>query len=226
MIIAAAGQKMSSWSQNLSFNWFDLALVGILIFGYWRGRKRGMSREALPTTMWLILVVAAGLGYQILGQCLIQAGVIKKLFDASVSENTAAFLISYLAIAFVVFIVFAFIGKGFREKLSGSNTFGTGEYYLGMGAGLVRYACIVIFALALLNAPFYSAAQIAASQAYKARWYGGGEAGFSGNFIPDLSDVQSSVFKGSLTGPAIRNNLGFLLISTTGPLTKSASAAH
>jgi len=216
---------MTSWWQNLSFNWFDVALVVLLAFGYWRGRKHGMSREALPTSMWLVLVIAAGLGYQFIGQWLIQAGLIKKMFQPSVSESTAAFLIAYLFIAFVVFVSFSFIGKNFREKLSGSNTFGTGEYYLGMAAGTIRYACIILFALSLLNAPFYSAAQIAASEAYKARWYGGGETGFSGNFIPDLSDVQSSVFKGSLMGPVIKNNLSFLLINTTAPLKKSASAA-
>ena len=226
MMIAAAVPKTTPWWQNLSFNWFDIALVAVLAFGYWRGRKHGMSREALPASMWLVLVIAAGLGYQILGQCLIQAGLIKKLFDASVSESTAGYLISYLLIAFVVFIVFSFIGKNFREKLSGSNAFGSGEYYLGMAAGTIRYACILLFALSLLNAPFYSAAQIAASEAYKARWYGGGEKGFSGDYLPDLSDVQTSVFKGSLMGPVIKNNLSFLLITTTAPLKKSASAAH
>ena len=128
---------------------------------------------------------------------------------SDVKESTAAFLTSYLLIAFVVFIIFSFIGKGFREKVSGSNAFGSGEYYLGMMAGVIRYACILIFALALLNAPFYSAAQIAASQAYKARWYGGGLNGFNGDFIPDLSEIQTSVFRTSFMGPVIKNNMGY-----------------
>ena len=225
MIAAVVHNTPPAWYQNLSFNWFDFAFVAILVFGYWRGRKRGMSREALPASMWLVLVIGAGLGYQILGQLLIKTGVIHKLFGTDVKENTAAFLGSYLLIALVVFIIFSFIGRGFREKISGSNAFGSGEYYLGMIAGVIRYACILIFWLALLNAPFYSAAQIAAQQAYNARWYGGGLNGFSGDFIPSLSEVQTAVFKTSFMGPVIKNNMGYLLIATTAPVKKTAGLA-
>jgi hypothetical protein len=36
-----------------AFNWFDVALVLVLAFGFWRGRKRGMTKELLPTLQWL-----------------------------------------------------------------------------------------------------------------------------------------------------------------------------
>src|SRR5665811_1330005 len=49
-MIAAVTQK--SAFQNFSLNWFDVALVLILAFGFWRGRKRGMSREFLPVSFW------------------------------------------------------------------------------------------------------------------------------------------------------------------------------
>jgi uncharacterized membrane protein required for colicin V production len=213
-MIAAVALKTTPWWQSLSFGWFDAAFVLILIFGYWRGRKRGMSREALPVSMWLVLVIAAGLGYQYLGQLLLQSGAIKYVFGSSFMPSTAAFVTSYLFIALVVFIIFSLIGKRFREKVSGSNAFGSGEYYLGMAAGLIRYFCITIFGLALLNAPFYSQAEVAASLAYKARWYGGGLNGYSGNYIPDLSDVQASVFRTSFVGPRIKDYMGYLLINS------------
>ena len=39
------------------------------------------------------------------------------------------------------------------EKLVTNAVFGNLEYYLGMVAGVVRFACILLFGLALLNAP-------------------------------------------------------------------------
>ena len=53
-MILAVVQNTTSWWQQLSFHWFDVAIVLVLAFGFWRGRKRGMSREALPTAFWLL----------------------------------------------------------------------------------------------------------------------------------------------------------------------------
>src|SRR5450756_522607 len=171
-MILAAVQKTTPWWQNLSFNWFDVALVLVLGFGFWSGRKRGMRREALPTAFWLIAVIGAGFGYQPLGDVLQSTGWIRKVFGTSVNERPLAFVICYLFIICVVFTIYSMIAKHFREKLSGSNTFGSGEYYLGIIAGIIRYACITIFFLSLLNAPYYSLADIKAQQAYNNRWYG------------------------------------------------------
>ncbi|HSY18248.1 MAG TPA: CvpA family protein, partial [Candidatus Acidoferrales bacterium] len=155
-MIAAAVQKTTPWWQNLSFNWFDVAIVLVLAFGFWRGRKRGMSREALPTAFWLIAVTGAGFCCQMLGDLLQSTGYVHKIIGNSVNERTTAYVISYLVIVAVVFTLYSFAAKFFREKVSGSNAFGSGEYYLGIISGMIRYACIVIFFLALLNAPYYS----------------------------------------------------------------------
>jgi uncharacterized membrane protein required for colicin V production len=227
MILAATVQNSTPWwhkaLQGGFFNWFDFVLIGVLIFGFWRGRKRGMSREAVPASMWLVLVIAAGLGYQFLGQWLIQAKVIHSVFGNVAKETTAAYVSSYLLISLVVFIIFSMIGKHFREKVTGSNTFGSNEYYFGMVAGTIRYACILMFILALMNAPYYTTEEKVASAEYKARWYGGGLNGYSGDFIPDFSEVQESVFKKSLSGPFITSKMDCLLIVTTQPLKKTAS---
>ena len=71
-----------------------------------------------------------------------------------------------------------------------------------MIAGIIRFACILLFFLALLNAPYYSAAEIAATKAYNNRWYGGGMKEFSGDFFPSLQQVQAGVFVNSISGPA------------------------
>jgi hypothetical protein len=93
-------------------------------------------------------------------------------------------------------------------KLIGSDVFGSGEYYLGMVAGVVRYACILIFGLALLNAPLYTQSQIDADLKFQNDVYGS-------DFFPKLYNVQADVFKNSFVGPHIQNELGFLLIKST-----------
>ena len=47
-MFAAVIQKTTPWWQHFAFNWFDVALVLVLAFGFWRGRKRGMTKELLP----------------------------------------------------------------------------------------------------------------------------------------------------------------------------------
>jgi uncharacterized membrane protein required for colicin V production len=225
-MIAAAVQKTVPWWQNLSFNWFDIALLGVLAFGFWRGRKRGMSREAVPTIMWLAAVIGAGYGYQPLGEILQKTGYVKQVIGRSFNDRTVSFMIAYVAICLVALIIYSFLAKIFREKVSGSNTFGNGEYYLGMVSGMIRYACIAMFFLALLNAPYYSAKEIADDKAYKNRWYGGGEKGYSGDYIPSLADIQAGVFRKSLTGPFIKDQLAVFLVGGTVQLLKASDGIH
>ncbi|HTB83773.1 MAG TPA: CvpA family protein [Candidatus Sulfotelmatobacter sp.] len=224
-MIAATVQK-SSWWHNLSFNWFDIALLAILAFGFWRGRKRGMSREALPTSMWLVAIVGAGFGYHMLGEVLLNTGYVRKIFGSSVGERTTSYIICYVAICIFVLILNSILKKVFKEKVAGSNAFGSGEYYLGMIAGMIRYSCIIIFFLALLNAPVYSSAEIQADQNYRNRWYGGGLKDYSGDFIPTIPEVQTSVFKKSLVGPFIHDGLGCLLIGDTTQRNHASDGLH
>ena len=207
---------------HFHFNWFDVALVLVLAFGFWRGRKRGMTKEILPTLQWVAILLSAGLGHIALADWLEQQGVVRHVFGSTFNERTAALMSAYLAIFFVIFVVFTGLQRKFNPKLEGSGFFGGNEYYWGVVAGLVRYVCLLLVALALLNAPYYTAADIAAQKAYKNRWYGGGEANFSGDFIPTVYEVQDSVFKQSLLGPLIKQNLSVLLINSTGQATKSA----
>lgn len=207
-MIAAATQS------KLLFNWFDLALVLILGFGFWRGRKNGMTKEFIPFFCWLFIVLIAGFGYQLLGKQLIQSGIIRKMFGRSFSENTAAYIISYLLLAGLVAVAFLYVRKLLKPKLEGSNIFGSSEYYLGMVSGTLRYGCMTIFGLALLHAPHYTSAEIAARKAYENRWYGGGLKGYSGDFIPSVDEAQATIFHDSLFGPFIDKGLNLLLINS------------
>jgi uncharacterized membrane protein required for colicin V production len=204
-------------SVKMPFNWFDVAVVFVLAFGYWRGRKNGMSKELLPLFYWLITVIVAGFGYPYVGDYFIQQGIAKKLASFSdLKEKTAAYVWAYLLIVVVVRGFYSLAKKLFKKRLEGSNLFGSSEYYLGMVSGVIRYGCIIVSVLALANAPVYTAADLEAQRIYNNRWFGGGMEGYSGNFIPAMSEFQELVFKDSLTGPTLKNGAGVLLINTGG----------
>jgi uncharacterized membrane protein required for colicin V production len=214
-MFVAAITNPTAWWQHLGFNWFDVALVGLLIFGFWRGRKRGMTKELMPTSQWLLILLAAGLGHSLLADWLEQRGYIRQVFGHQFNERTAALMTAYLAICIAIMLIFTLLKQKLNAKLEGSNFFGSNEYYLGVVAGLLRYVCLLLVALALLNAPIYTTGDIEASKAYNNRWYGGGLKDYNGDFIPTVYEVQDTVFKKSFLGPLIKQNLSVLLINST-----------
>jgi uncharacterized membrane protein required for colicin V production len=194
---------------NLPVNWFDAVVVGMLIIGLFLGRKHGMSKEVLPLLKWVSLVVVCGLFYPMAAQLLTNAAGMRKF---------PSYICGYLLLAFVIWIVFLIFKRLLSYRTSEDNLFGSGEYYLGMLSGMIRFACMLLAVLALLNAPFYTAADIIKHDAYVKRWYGGGL--YSGNYFPSLQTVQEQVFKKSFTGPYIKDYLGPLLIEPA-PLPKA-----
>jgi len=206
-MIAAITESLNL--DNLPVNWFDAAVLLSLSLGLYLGRKRGMTKEIMRLFQWLAVVIVCGLFYETVAQALVNFVA----WDKATSNVS-----SYLLLAFLVWLVFVGLKRYFVPRLTGSDVFGGAEYYLGMFSGMVRWACMLIFALALLNAPVYTPAEIAAHQAYVKRWYGGGV--YTGNYIPDLHTVQESVFKKSFAGPYIKDYLSPLLINTAPPDTK------
>jgi uncharacterized membrane protein required for colicin V production len=193
-----------NYLKHFPVNWFDLALVIVLIIGIQRGRKRGMSEELLSVLQWLAIIVGCSLAYQEVGKFMAGATVFSLLFS---------YLVSYVTIALLIGVVFIVIRRVFGGKLLGSDLFGSSEYYLGMVAGAVRFACILIFCLALLNARLFSAEEIRADEAFQKDVYGS-------EFFPKLYSAQAGVFQRSFFGPFIQENLGFLLIKPTPPEVK------
>jgi len=190
-------------TDSLPVNWFDATILVVLGVGLFRGRKNGMTKEILPTLQWVITVIASGLAYGLVAQFYINScGLLQHKILATV--------LGYLTIAIVVFLIFSGIKHSLNKRLEGSSIFGNAEYYLGMPSGMIRYFCILLFILALVNSRYYTAAEIAQKKAYNERWYGGGM--YSGDYIPDLHNVQEAVFKNSFSGPYLKDYLGMVLI--------------
>ena len=196
-----------NWTSNLAFNWFDVAVLLMLVIGYSRGKKHGMSQESFAVLKWVALVLGCAIAYEPLGLWLADTAHIGKLLS---------FVLAYVVTAAVITMVFVYLNGVVGEKLKGSDLFGKAEFYLAMPAGMLRFACVVLVLLALLNARFYSTAEVRAMTKFQNDNYGS-------NFFPTLSSIQDDVFMKSFVGKQVKEHLGFLLIKPTAPLpTRSA----
>jgi hypothetical protein len=77
-----------------------------------------------------------------------------------------------------------------------------------MGSGMLKFACILLMSLSLLNAREFTPADLKAINQYQEDAYGT-------HIFPGLHSLQSQVFEKSLLGPLIKEDLSFLLITPT-----------
>ncbi len=176
---------------NFKLTWFDLLVLGLIAWGIFRGRKRGMSEEILDVFQWLCIVVAGALLYAHIGKGLSRFAGMSLLL---------ANILSYAAVAIMIKMTFAAVKKSVGEKLVHSDAFGRFEYYLGMLAGTVRCLCVLIFTLSFLHAKFISDAERAATARMQAE-------NFGSISFPTIGSLQQTVFYESISGKFIRTHL-------------------
>jgi uncharacterized membrane protein required for colicin V production len=186
---------------QLPGSFFDLVLIVVLFLGLMRGRKHGMSEELMHLLKWMLVLVGCALLYK-------PAGV--WLAKSSPFSLLASFLMVYVVSAMVILGVFAFFRHRLGGKLIGSDIFGRSEYYLGMGSGMVRFCCMLLVVLAMLNARYYSREEVLAMERFQNDVYGS-------NYFPTWHSAQETVFERSIAGPWIRDHLSFFLIEPTQP---------
>jgi uncharacterized membrane protein required for colicin V production len=184
---------------DLAINWFDIIVVVVIGIGLYRGRNRGMSQELLDVLQWLLIVVVGALTYRPVG---------KAVADYTHISPITGFLLAYLATLILIRTVFGWIKRMVGEKLVGSDVFGSWEYYLGMAAGAARFACFLVVILALLNAPYFTAEQLAAEARMQ-------KENFEDISFPTLGTVQQTVFVGSASGRFAKRYLAHELIVTS-----------
>lgn len=192
----------------MPFNWFDVVVFLALLVGYKRGQTRGMSQESFTVLKWITIVTVAAIAYEPLGLWLSTTAQLSKLLS---------FVIAYAAIAAVVALIFVFISRALSEKLKGSDAFGSAEFHLGKPAGMLRFLCILLALMALLNARFYSTAEVRAATKYQ-------NDNFGSNFFPTLCTIQDGVFRESFLGKQAKEYISFLFIKPT-PATGSSQTA-
>lgn len=176
--------------------WFDLVAFFVLAIGLIHGRKRGMSNELLDVFKWLLVVVVGALYYEWPGNLIMQYGKLSRFHS---------YLLSYGLIAFVIHSIFTGIKAKVGGKLVGSDIFGRAEFYLGMIAGMTRYACMLIVAMAILNARYVSPAMVDAEMKKQ-------EAALGSSFFMTYSKFQFDVLYKSVVGQFVREQLSGQLI--------------
>lgn len=190
---------------KMPFNVFDVALLVILVMGILRGRKHGMSEELMSLIKWLAVVICCAFVYEPAGTWLAQSSPFSLL---------ASFMMVYITVALLILGVFSLVKHRLGDKLVGSDIFGRAEYYLGMASGLVRFSCILLACLAVLNARYFSPQEVRAMEDFQNDVYGK-------NYFPTWHSAQAVVFENSLSGSWIKEHLGFFLIKATKPEDKS-----
>lgn len=178
-------------------SWFDLVTLTMLVLGAWRGRKRGVSEELLDMLQWVLIVTVGAHLCQPVAQVLVA--------QTAVLGPTTTAVIVYLLIALLLKLVFTMFKRSVGQKLVESDVFGNLEYYLGIAAGALRFGCMLLFALALLNAKHVSSADLAASAKRQ-------QEAFGSISFPTLGSLQQEVFVRSFTGKLINQHLHRLLI--------------
>jgi uncharacterized membrane protein required for colicin V production len=195
MLMAVAPPPTVAYSR---FNYVDVIALVWLIIGLFRGRKRGMSQEVLPLLQWIGIVVAAGTLYWSFSPTIHLYTQFGKLW----SNITA-----YLLIAVGVHLIYLWMKQMLAAKITESDPFGRGEYYLGMMSGVVRFACMILVALALMNSRVVTSTELAQTEKFQERW-------FSDIRFPTYGEFQQDVLFKSFTGKMVTTYLNPILIAT------------
>ncbi len=185
--------------KDLHFNYVDGIVLVLLAIGIFRGRKRGMSEELLNFLQWLMIVFVGARIYEPLGSML----------SAQVPFSLlTCFVTVYVGFAILTKILFLQIQRAVGEKLLGSNFFGATEYYLGMLAGMIRFACMILMGMALINARLITQRELAATARMQSK-------NFEGISFPTFGSIQQAVLYESFVGKNVKEHLPFVLIQST-----------
>lgn len=148
---------------------------------------------------WLSVVAIAGLLYKPVGLFIESQTLLSKL---------TSYISAYLGCVLFVLIAFAIIKKLAGGKPISAERFGKSEYYLGVTAGIITVACILIVSLSFLNARKFTSQEIQARKAYDQDVYGS-------SFFPTLDSMQAFVFKKSFVGATLQQYASVVMIEPT-----------
>jgi uncharacterized membrane protein required for colicin V production len=186
---------------HMNYNYVDLIVVVWLIVGLIHGRKKGMTQQLLPMLQWVAIVIVAGMFYQPFGLIIRQYAQFEPLWSN---------ILAYLLIGFGIHMVYLWTKHLIQQKLVGSDLFGRAEYYFGMVAGMIAFACMLIVACALMNSRIYTKAELASTEKAQSD-------AFSDIRFPTFGSIQQEVLFQSYTGCLVRTNLSPVLIKSVMP---------
>jgi uncharacterized membrane protein required for colicin V production len=185
--------------KGVPFNYVDLIIVALLVAGIFRGRKRGMSEELLSFLQWIVIIFGGSLIYRAGGHFIKQTAPFSLL---------VCYVLVYVTFALMVKLFFSQVKHAVGEKLLGSNFFGGSEYYLGMLAGMIRFACVILMVMALVNARLITQQERAEMARFQKK-------NFEDISFPTFGSIQQSIMDDSFLGNQVKEHLSFVLIEPT-----------
>ncbi len=186
---------------DYQLGWFDLLVVVLIVVGFYRGRKRGMSEEFPLIIQWIFILIGGAFLYKPAGELVSDLTGMGKLFW---------FVMIYLMWAFLVKMIVTWIVRSKGDKVNLADNFGSAEYPLGIVAGMIRFVLVIFFALALLNARLYSNAELEGMAKFQ-------QSNFGNISFPTIGSLQASIFRESLVGKMVKDNMDVMLIKGTPP---------
>lgn len=184
---------------QIQLSWFDLLVTGMVGFGMYQGRKKGMSQIMLDVCQWLAIVVLAAIAYRPIGEQIANSLRISLL---------SAYIAGYLWVVIMIKLFFSYLNKRTKGQLVSVDFFGGMEYYLGMFGGSLRVACIFVVCLAVLHARQYTAVELNRTRAFQEHYFGSIR-------FPTLGELQQHIFHESFSGQMAVRYLGGQLIVPT-----------
>ena len=188
------------WVTQVQLNWFDFVVAALLVAGVLHGRRKGMTGELFDVFQWLLIVVGGSYAYAPVGT------VIREYIQM---DPMACSLTAYFLLAFLIKIAITALKHQVGERLIKSDVFGRMEFYLGMMGGALRYACMLLMFMAVLNAKYISPAELARVAKMQ-------KDNFGDITFPTLGSVQQDVLKKSLIGQLTKKHLRNQLIYAAG----------
>lgn len=182
---------------KLSFGWFDLLIVSLILIGLHLGNKTGASRQVLSFGQWFFTLLVAAFIHESIGEMLAPAlGV----------RLWAGRLLAYCATAFVLLIIFFIINRKIGDKVEASTIFGKLEYVIGPFACAGRNISIALLVLAVIHGLEVNPVADKKLVKYQMDSYGM-------MLYPTAGSLHEAFFKKSSTGAWIGQNLTFLLVT-------------
>ena len=186
---------------DYQLGWFDVLVIALIVVGFYRGRKRGMSEEFPLLIQWIFIIGGGAFLYKPAGELVSELTGMGRLFW---------FVMIYLLWAITVKTVVTWIVRSKGDKVNLADNFGKAEYPLGVVSGMIRFVLVILFSLALLNARLYTKTELDGMAKFQ-------QDNFGDISMPTIGSVQASVFRNSLVGKMVKDNMDVMLIEGTPP---------
>lgn len=203
--------KVQAWWSSVTFSWFDIVVIALLVVGFIHGKKRGMSGELVDLMAALAMVVVAGDYHKPASAFITQFSNLAPQW---------ANLVAYIGIIFGIASVVGVVKNKMGSKLVSGDLFGRAEYYLGALAGVVRYGCYVVIGITLINSKIASVAEAEEAKAKQIKEVGS-------TFIPSPVEIHVAIVHKSFVSTLVKDVLEEKLIDSTsysGPATITPEA--